>query len=183
MRSLKESHLSNQVGFLFYIKQKARCIGLIQRACFLFRTQFCKNCCQDGIAFVKLSNSGHDLVVSGITACVSQLVGQIGQFLGMGSIVAGHVLHQRQELIQRRMGMFMFMLMVMMMVMMLMAVFMEMIMGMRMLVAMGVCMGMLMGMGMAVVGMLMGMSVVVHSIFSLMNYSVTSSASTNRFVT
>ena len=133
---------------------------------FLFSTQFLQNSCQDSIAFVELSNSGHDLVVSYFATCVSQLVSQIGQFLSMGGIVTGHILHQRQQLLQRSVGMFMI-VMVVMLVTMLMEV--VMIMGMCVVMAMG--MVMLMAVGMTVMGMLVVVNMVMLMFVVVMVHS------------
>ena len=107
-----------------------------------------------------------------------QLDGQIGQFLGMGGIVAGHVLHQRQQLVHG--GVLavavaaaataavavMAVLMIvaagtLVGVVMVCAVIVEMIVGVGMGMVMGMSVGVLMGMGMTVMGMLVRMSVLV----------------------
>ena len=124
---------------------------------FLFSTQFLQNSCQDSIAFIELSNSSHNLVVSYFAACVSQLVSQIGQFLSMGGIVTSHILHQRQQLLQRSVGMFMIVVVV---VMMLVTMLMEVLVIMGMCVIMAMGMVMLMAVSMAVMSMLVGVCVV-----------------------
>ena len=54
---------------------------------------------QTHVALLEIGNSGHDLLVSGVAACLLQLNGQIGQFSGVGSVVADHVVHQSHQLI------------------------------------------------------------------------------------
>ena len=54
---------------------------------------------QTHIALFKVGNSSHDLLVSRGTTCLLQLNGQICQLLGMGGIVADHILHEGYQLI------------------------------------------------------------------------------------
>ena len=100
------------------------------------------------VALFKAGNCIHDLVICHMAASLIQLVSQICQFLGMGSIVTGHILHQCQQLIHGSVAM-----------MMLMAMLMQVIMGVRMFMRMGMLMMMCMGMGMTIVGMFVGMLV------------------------
>ena len=133
--------------------------------------QFLQHFSQHIVALIEAGNCIHNLVVRSVATSLIQLYSQISQFLGMGSIVANHVLHQRQELVHRGVA-----------VMMLVTMLMQMIVVVGMLVRMSVLMMMLVGMGMTVVGVLMGMCVGmlmavfatadmividVHSIFSL----------------
>ena len=54
---------------------------------------------QTHIALFKVRNSSHDLLVSGGAAGFLQLNSQIGQFFGVGGIVADHILHESYQLI------------------------------------------------------------------------------------
>ena len=98
-----------------------------------------------------------------MAACLLQLDGQIGQFAGVGGVVADHVLHQSQQLVHGGvlalgtaaaavaaavMGMAVGV-----------AVVVQVIVGVGMHMVMAVCMAVLVGMGVAVMGVLMGMSV------------------------
>ena len=114
----------------------------------LLITQFLQNFCQLGVALVKACDGIHDLVIGHMIVCLIQLYCQICQFLGMGCIVAHHVLHQSQQFIHGSVA-----------VMMLVAMFMQMIMrmGMRMVMGMGMIVGV--SMGVSIVGMFMGMCV------------------------
>ena len=124
-----------------------------------------QNHAQAHIALLKVGHGGHDLLVSGVAAGLLQLHCQIRQFLGMGGIVAHHVLHQSHQLFHGGMlallaaGAALVAALVGMGV--LGAMVMEMIMGvgMRMIVGMG--MGMLVGVSNTVVGVLMGMGMLV----------------------
>ena len=97
-----------------------------------------------------------------------QLSGQVGQLLGVGSIVVHHILHQRHQLFHRGMlaaaraatAIATAAVVVVMVV----ASLVEMVMGVRMLVVVGVCVGMLMGMGNTVVGVLVGMGVIMFMV-------------------
>lgn len=129
----------------------------------LFCSQFLQDGIQNGIAFFKLGNSGHDLVVSSIAACMGQLVGQFSQFSGVGCVVTGHVLHQRQQLVHGSMGMLMVMMVMMLVTM---VVQMLMLMGMCMFMAVGVMM--FVGMGMTVMGVFMGMRMVMLMMMTAM---------------
>ena len=93
-----------------------------------------------------------------VAANFIQLVSQICQFLGMGSIVTGHILHQCQQLIHGSVAMMMLMAMLMQVIMGV-RMFMRMGMLMRMFMRMGMLMMMCMGMGMTIVGMFVGMLV------------------------
>ena len=53
---------------------------------------------QTHVALLKVGHGSHDLFVSGIAAELLQLGSQISQFLGMGSVVANHILHQSHQL-------------------------------------------------------------------------------------
>ena len=126
----------------------------------LLYIQACQNGRQTHIALFEIGNSGHDLLIGSVAAGLFQLDGQICQFPGMGGIVAGHVLHQSQQLLHggmlalraagsaaalTAMGMGVGMVLAM-----------EMVMGMGMLVIVGMGMAMLMGVRYAIVGVLMG---------------------------
>ena len=63
------------------------------------RTQFLQNFCQHTVTLIEAGNSIHDLVIGSMAAGFIQLHRQIGQFLGVGSIVSNHVLHQSQQLV------------------------------------------------------------------------------------
>ena len=132
----------------------------------LLHIQAGKNHAQPHIALFKIGNSGHNLFKSGMVTGLIQLGGQICQFLGMGSIVSRHILHQRYQFLHGSMralrtaagavvvtfvGMSMGSSLGMEMIM-LMGMGMVMLVGMRMGVGMGnTVVGMLMGMGMLVV--------------------------------
>ena len=131
----------------------------------LLYVQTAQDNAQAHIALFKVGNSGHDLLISGVAADLLQLGGQIGQFLGMGSIVTHHVLHQGHQLFHggvlalalaaaaaaaAAVGVGVFMAMLVQMVM---------VMGMFVIVRM--LMGMLMGMGDTVVGVFMGVGMLV----------------------
>ena len=121
---------------------------------------------QAHVALLKVGHSGHDLPVSGMAACLLQLAGQIGQFTGVGGVVAHHVLHQSQQLVHG--GVLAVgaaavavtaAVMVVMVVMMVMAVVVQVVVGVGMLVIVAVGVVMIVGVGVAVMGMLVGMSV------------------------
>lgn len=144
---------------------------------------------QDGgqaqIALLIVADSGHDLLVSHRIACLLQLLGQSGQFVGMGGIVVCHILHQRHQLLHggvlvvaaatavtAALVVVAVLMAVAVVVAMLVAVTIAMavVMGMTLTVQMIVLVGMLMvmrmgmlvgmGMGHTVMGMLMGVGVV-----------------------
>ena len=125
---------------------------------------------QTHIALLKVGNSSHDLLVSGVAAGFLQLDSQVSQFLGMSGIVADHVLHQRNQLLQRGVlavtataaaAAAAIVVMVMMMVMLVvMAVQMLMVM-MVMAMVVVVVMCVVVAVGMTVVGMLMGVMMLV----------------------
>ena len=135
---------------------------------------------QAQIALLEVGNSGHDLLVGyGLTGLL-QLLSQCGQLIGMGGVVAHHVLHQCSQLFHGGVlavavagaafaaaivGMIVAVLMTVVMAMLVgmvvgvtLAVEMIVLMGMDMVMLMG--MGVGMGMGDTVVGVLMGMGVV-----------------------
>ena len=119
---------------------------------------------QAHIALLEVGHSGHDLLVSGVAACLLQLAGQVGQFTGVGSVVAHHVLHQSQQLVHGgvlAVGAAAVAVaaaaMVMMVVMMVMAVIVQVVVGVGMLVIMAVGMAVIVGVGVAVMGVLVGM--------------------------
>ena len=121
---------------------------------------------QTHVALLEVGHSGHDLLVSGVAACLLQLAGQIGQFTGVGGVVAHHVLHQSQQLVHG--GVLAVgaaavavtaAVMVVMVVMMVMAVVVQVVVGVGMLVIVAVGVVMIVGVGVAVMGMLVGMSV------------------------
>ena len=131
---------------------------------------------QAHVALLEVGHSGHDLLVSGMAACLLQLAGQIGQFTGVGGVVAHHVLHQSQQLVHGgvlavgaaavavtaavmvMMVVMMVMAVVMIVVMMmLVAVIVQVVMGVGMLVIMAVGVVMIVGVGVAVMGVLVGM--------------------------
>ena len=103
------------------------------------------------------------VLVSGVVARLVQLDGEVSQLLGMGGVVADHVLHQRHQLLHGRMlagaGAGRTVLAASVGVGMLRAVGVEVGLIVRVLVVVGVRMGMLMGVGNAVMGMLVGMGV------------------------
>ena len=131
---------------------------------------------QTHVALLEVGHSGHDLLVSGVAACLLQLAGQIGQFTGVGSVVANHVLHQSQQLVHGGvlavgaaavavaaavmvvMVVMMVMAVVMIVVMMmLVTVVVQVVVGVGMLVIVAVGMAVIVGMGVAVMGVLVGM--------------------------
>ena len=98
-----------------------------------------------------------------MVARLVQLNGQIGQLLGMGGVVADHVLHQRHQLLHGRVfagaGAGRAVLTAVMGVGMLRAVGVEVGVIVGMFVVVGMLMGMGVGVGNAVMGMLVGMGV------------------------
>ena len=52
---------------------------------------------QAHIALFEIGHSRHDLLIGHAVAGLLQLDSQIRQFLGMGGIVTGHILHQRHQ--------------------------------------------------------------------------------------
>ena len=115
------------------------------------------------VTLFKVRNCCHDLLISAVAAGLLQLDGQVRQFLGVGRIMADHILHQCQQLLHGSMltaplaaaaaaatimG-----------VVMIMSVLMEVIVVMGMGMIMAVAMGMLVGMSLAVMGVLVGMGV------------------------
>ena len=54
---------------------------------------------QTHVALLEVGHSGHDLLVSGVAACLLQLACQISKLTGVGGVVAHHVLHQSQQLV------------------------------------------------------------------------------------
>ena len=144
---------------------------------------------QAHIALLKIGHGCHDLLVSSVGASLLQLDGQVSQFLGMGSIVAHHVLHQSHQFLHggmlaggtaaaaatgTAMGVFVVMMIMVMIVMMVVTVVVKMLVGVGMFMVMGMSMNMLVRMGMTVMSMLMGMGMIVivmmHSGFSF-NFS------------
>ena len=105
------------------------------------------------------------MLISSMVTGFVQLCGQICQFLGMGSIVTCHILHQCLQFVHR--GMLALGSAIMAVTAAVMAVGMLCAFGMEMLVVVGMNMVMLMGMGMgvavgnAVVGVLVGMGMLV----------------------
>ena len=53
---------------------------------------------QTHIALLKVGHSGHDLLVSGVVPGLVKLNGQVRQLLGMGGVMAYHILHQGLQL-------------------------------------------------------------------------------------
>ena len=119
---------------------------------------------QAHVALLEVGHSGHDLLVSGVAACLLQLAGQIGQFTGVGGVVAHHVLHQSQQLVHG--GVLAVgaaalavaaAVMVVVVMMMLVAVVVQVVVGVGMLVIVAVGVAVIVGVGVAVMGMLVGM--------------------------
>ena len=119
---------------------------------------------QAHVALLEVGHSGHDLLVSGVAADLLQLAGQIGQFTGVGGVVADHVLHQSQQLVHG--GVLAVgaaamavtaAVMVVVVMMMLVAVVVQVVVGVGMLVIVAVGVAVIVGMGVAVMGMLVGM--------------------------
>ena len=141
----------------------------------LLYIQACQNGGQAHIALFEIGNSGHDLLIGGVAAGLLQLNGQVGQLLGMGGVVAHHVLHQSNQLLHggvlalalaaaaaagTAVGMGV-----------LVALVMEMLVGVGMCVIVVMLMGMLVGVGNTVMGVLMGMGVAVLVVVSAANVS------------
>ena len=118
---------------------------------------------QDGgqahVALLEIGNSGHDLLVSHVAAGLVQLHSQLSQLVGVGGVVAHHVLHQSQQLVHGSVlalgaaavavaaaAVVMVMMVMIVVMMMLVAMIVQMVMG----------VAVLMGMGVAVVGVLVG---------------------------
>lgn len=59
---------------------------------------------QDGVSFVEFGDGRHDFIVDRFTCSIFKLHLQICQFLRMGSVVAYHILHQRQKFVYGRIG-------------------------------------------------------------------------------
>ena len=120
---------------------------------------------QAHVALLEVGHSGHDLLVSGMAACLLQLAGQIGQFTGVGGVVANHVLHQSQQLVHggvlavgaAAVAVAAAVMVVMVVMMMLVAVVVQVVVGVGMLVIVAVGVAVIVGMGVAVMGMLVGM--------------------------
>ena len=134
---------------------------------------------QDGgqtqVALLKIGNSSHDLLVSHVAACLVQLHSQLSQLVGVGGVVANHVLHQSQQLVHGGvlavgaaavavaaalvvMVVMMLMAVVMIVVMMmLVTVVVQVVVGVGMLVIVAVGVAVIVGMGVAVMGVLVGM--------------------------
>ena len=121
---------------------------------------------QTHVALLEVGHSGHDLLVSGVAACLLQLACQISQFTGVGGVVAHHVLHQSQQLVHG--GVLAVgaatlavaaAVMVVVVMMMLVAVVVQVVVGVGMLVIVAVGVVMIVGVGVAVMGVLVGMSV------------------------
>lgn len=116
---------------------------------------------QAQIALFIVGNGGHDLFVSGMIASLFQLLGQICQLIGMGGIVAGHILHQCSQLLHR--GMFALgsaaatLVVTVVAVGVFAALCVEVVVGVGMLVAVFVGVTVAVGVCYAVVGMFMGM--------------------------
>ena len=68
---------------------------------------FFQNFCQYLVAFFKAGNGIHNLMVRRMASGLIQLHSQVSQFLGMGSIVTNHILHQRNQFFHRGVGMVM----------------------------------------------------------------------------
>ena len=131
---------------------------------------------QAHVALLEVGHSGHDLLVSGVAACLLQLACQISKLTGVGGVVAHHILHQSQQLVHGGvltvgaaavavaaavmvvMVVMMVMAVVMIVVMMmLVAVIVQVVVGVGMLVIMAVGVVMIVGVGVAVMGVLVGM--------------------------
>ena len=95
---------------------------------------FFQNFCQHFVALLKVGNGIHNLMVSCVASGFVQLHGQFRQLLGMGSIVAHHIFHQRNQFVHRRMGMIMFMTVLMQVI-----VAVRMLMGVGMFVVVFIC--------------------------------------------
>lgn len=139
-------------------------------ASILLLRQILQNISKPLVALLEILNGSHDLLECALFAGILQLLGQIGELVGMSGIVIDHVVHQRAQLSHRRIAvlvvmMVMTMLVVVMMmlvtvvmvmvVVMLMTMLMEMVMGMRMVMVVGMTVGVLMGVGVTIVSMLM----------------------------
>ena len=119
---------------------------------------------QAHVALLEVGHGGHDLLVSGVAACLLQLACQISKLTGVGGVVADHVLHQSQQLVH---GSVLAVgaaavavaaaVMVMMVVMMVMAVIVQVVVGVGMLVIVAVGVAVIVGVGVAVMGVLVGM--------------------------
>ena len=105
-----------------------------------------QNLCQHFVTLLKASNGIHNLMVCCVISGFVQLVSQLCQFLGMGGIMADHILHQCHQFFHRGMG-----------VVMCVTVLMQMIVVMGVLVRMGMFVLVLVGVSMTVMGMLVGM--------------------------
>ena len=116
----------------------------------LFRLHLFEGLAERGIAVGEQAYSLHDLVIGGVLTGMLDLVCQLLQLMGMGGVVAGHVLHQGQQLLHRlALAMRMVMMLVLMGVGVLMGMGVGLAIGMGVLVA--VDMGMLMVVGMVVI--------------------------------
>ncbi len=54
---------------------------------------------QAHVALFKIGHGGHDLLVGGVVSGDLKLLGKLGQLVGVGGVVADHVLHQRHQLL------------------------------------------------------------------------------------
>ena len=99
-----------------------------------------QNFCQHFISLLEAGNCIHDLMIGSVASGFVQLHSQIRQFLGMGSIVTHHILHQSHQFVHGRMGMVVSL-----------TVFVEVIVVMGMLMGVGVFVMVFVGVGMAVV--------------------------------
>ena len=111
-------------------------------------SQFRQNCRKGGVARVKAGYRIHDLMIGSMVSRFIQLAGKLCQLLGVGGIVAHHVLHQSNQLLHGGVAMVVSTLRTV-----------QMLMGMGMLVIVGMRVIMGMGVGMAVVSMLVGVGV------------------------
>lgn len=62
-------------------------------------SQFRQNCRKGGVARVKAGYRIHDLMIGSMVSRFIQLAGKLCQLLGVGGIVAHHVLHQSNQLL------------------------------------------------------------------------------------
>ena len=67
---------------------------------YLTFSQFFQDLFQHCISLLEAGHSIHDLMVRSMAPGFIQLHSQICQFLGMGCVMSGHVLHQRQQFLR-----------------------------------------------------------------------------------
>ena len=138
----------------------------------LLDLQTCQHHAQAHIALLEVGNRSHDLLVSGVVAGLVDLLSQLSQFSGMGSVVGDHVLHQSGQLFHggmltaalTAMAMAAAVMGVVVGVIVAMAVLVQMLVLMGMDMIVGMCVIMRMGMGNTVVGVLVGMGVIMFMV-------------------